>query len=209
MQASAARPSPATMTYYERALPHWQPEGAAIFLTWRLHGSLPKEYFESHRDPNPAREFVRQDRILDKAQSGPTWLKDDRVAGCVAAALHHADAVLKLYDLRAWVIMSNHVPVFVDPHVPLASINRSVRAYTARRGESHFAALGAVLAARVLRSLVARSAAIGEDHRLYRREPRECGSGAATRGLPVVQRLRVIGELALACTRRSLMPPRT
>ena len=64
---------------------------------------------------------------LDKAQSGPTWLKDDRVAGCVAAALHHADAVLKLYDLRAWVIMSNHVPVFVDPHVPLASINRSVR----------------------------------------------------------------------------------
>src|ERR1035437_7784029 len=38
---------------------------------------------------------------------------------------------------------------------------------------------------------------------LPRREPRECGSGAATRGLPVVQRLRVIGELALACTRRS------
>jgi hypothetical protein len=35
------------MTYYERALPHWQPEGAALFLTWRLHGSLPKEYFEA------------------------------------------------------------------------------------------------------------------------------------------------------------------
>jgi len=52
------------MTYYERALPHWQPEGAAIFLTWRLHGSLPKEYFESHRDPNPAREFVRQEHLM-------------------------------------------------------------------------------------------------------------------------------------------------
>ena len=102
------------MTYYERDLPHWQPEGAALFLTWRLHSSLPKEYLESHRDPDPAKEFVRQDRILDKALVGPTWLKDERVAACVAAALHHADAVLKLYDLRAWVI------------------NPSVRAFTAR-----------------------------------------------------------------------------
>jgi REP element-mobilizing transposase RayT len=120
------------MTYYECDPPHWQPEDAALFLTWRLHGSLPKEYFESRREPNPAREFVRQDRILDKALLGPTWLKDDRVAASVVAALHHADTVLKLYDLRAWVIMSNHVHLFIDPHVPLARINRAVRAYTAR-----------------------------------------------------------------------------
>ena len=26
--------------YYHRTLPHWLPEGHAIFLTWRLHGSL-------------------------------------------------------------------------------------------------------------------------------------------------------------------------
>jgi REP element-mobilizing transposase RayT len=120
------------MSYYQRDLPHWQPEGAALFLTWRLQGSLPKEYFESGRDPDPAREFVRQDRILDKAQTGPTWLKDDRVAESVAEALHHADKVLKLYDLRAWVIMSNHVHLFIDPHVPLARINRTVRSFTAR-----------------------------------------------------------------------------
>ena len=106
------------MTYYERALPHWQPEDAAIFLTWRLQGSLPKEYFASRRDPDSAREFLRQDRILDKALLGPTWLKDDRVAARVAAALHHADATLKLYDLRAWVIMSNDVHLFIDPHAP-------------------------------------------------------------------------------------------
>ena len=30
------------MSYYERNLPHWQPEGAAMCLTWRLHGSLPR-----------------------------------------------------------------------------------------------------------------------------------------------------------------------
>jgi REP element-mobilizing transposase RayT len=120
------------MSYYERALPHWQPDGAALFLTWRLHGSLPKEYFETQRDSDSAKEFVRQDRILDKALCGPTWLKDERVAECVAAALDHGDKVLRLYDLRAWVIMSNHVHLFVDPCVPLERINRSVRAYTAR-----------------------------------------------------------------------------
>ncbi len=25
--------------YYQRKLPRWQPEGASLFLTWRLHGS--------------------------------------------------------------------------------------------------------------------------------------------------------------------------
>jgi hypothetical protein len=31
------------MVYYERNLPHWHPDGKAIFLTWRLFGSLPRE----------------------------------------------------------------------------------------------------------------------------------------------------------------------
>ena len=46
------------MTYYERDLPHWQPEEAGLFLTWRLHGSLPKEILASRREATPAREFV-------------------------------------------------------------------------------------------------------------------------------------------------------
>src|SRR6266851_3973849 len=29
------------MAFYRRNLPHWHPEGASIFLTWRLYGSLP------------------------------------------------------------------------------------------------------------------------------------------------------------------------
>jgi len=28
--------------FYHRNLPHWHPAGRAIFLTWRLHGSLPQ-----------------------------------------------------------------------------------------------------------------------------------------------------------------------
>ena len=30
------------MSFYRRNLPHWHPEGKAIFITWRLFGSLPK-----------------------------------------------------------------------------------------------------------------------------------------------------------------------
>src|ERR1700736_4160188 len=29
-------------SFYRRRLPHWQPEGVPIFLTWRLYGSLPR-----------------------------------------------------------------------------------------------------------------------------------------------------------------------
>src|SRR5258708_25840578 len=29
------------MTFYRRRLPHWCPEGAVVFLTWRLFGTLP------------------------------------------------------------------------------------------------------------------------------------------------------------------------
>jgi hypothetical protein len=32
------------MTFYRRNLPHWHPEGKPIFLTWRLYGSLPKDF---------------------------------------------------------------------------------------------------------------------------------------------------------------------
>lgn len=31
------------MSFYKRNLPHWQPEGAEYFITFRLAGSLPKE----------------------------------------------------------------------------------------------------------------------------------------------------------------------
>lgn len=30
------------MTFYRRNLPHWHPEAKAIFVTWRLYGSLPR-----------------------------------------------------------------------------------------------------------------------------------------------------------------------
>lgn len=51
------------MAYYERNLPHWQPDGSALFMTWRLHGSLPS--------PNWVRNEVEFNRIILYIERNP------------------------------------------------------------------------------------------------------------------------------------------
>jgi REP element-mobilizing transposase RayT len=118
------------MTYYERDLPHWHPEGADLFVTWRLFGSLPAGV----RCPvvKTGKEFADYDRVLDTATVGPLWLKDDRVAECIANSLHFAESQLKLFELHAWVVMCNHVHALWTPHVPLPEIMDRIKTFTAR-----------------------------------------------------------------------------
>jgi len=122
--------------YYERRLPHWQPEGAALFVTWRLHGSLPAGWVppapETAQKLEPGKAFVAVDRCLDKATSGPLWLKDPHIARLVVDSLHYGEIELKLYDLRAWVVMANHVHVLWQPHGELYRITTALKTYTAR-----------------------------------------------------------------------------
>ena len=64
------------MSEYRRKLPHFQPEGIWLFVTWRLWGSLPAGHTagrELHATPGHA--FVAHDRILDVAVRGECWLK--------------------------------------------------------------------------------------------------------------------------------------
>ncbi len=116
------------MTYYERKLPHWQPEGAALFITWRLQGSLPQGKF----GPASGKEFAEQDRELAKAE-GPRWLEDASIARCVADALYYGEQQLHLYDLRAWVILPNHVHILIYPKAELSRITRAVKNFSSRR----------------------------------------------------------------------------
>ncbi len=37
------------MSYYERNLPHWLPEGKHLFLSARLHGFLPVAFLQKLR----------------------------------------------------------------------------------------------------------------------------------------------------------------
>jgi putative transposase len=123
------------VTYYERHLPHWQPEGAAIFLTWRLQGSLPKAVAFPHIQES-GRKFAAIDKQLDKAATGPRWLEDDRVAQCVVDALQYGERELNLYNLQAWVLMLNHVHILIQPEAKLPHITRAIKNYSARKANA-------------------------------------------------------------------------
>lgn len=116
-----------------RHLPHWQRAGSALFITWRLHGSLPRRTLASAlTQPNLGKRFLILDRELDKATCGPTWLKDVRVAKAVVDALHHGADKLQLYRLSAYVAMSNHVHILIWPKALLPEITKAIKGFTAR-----------------------------------------------------------------------------
>ena len=66
--------------------------------------------------------------------NGPReWLQQPNVAACVAEALFLGERVWKKYDLRAWVIMANHVHVLLSPSVELSKVTKSIKSYSARQ----------------------------------------------------------------------------
>jgi REP-associated tyrosine transposase len=80
--------------------------------------------------------FSKFEYILHRAECGPVWLKDDRVARIVVEALHHRDE--RSYRLDAYCLMSNHVHAVFKPllpatsmHSPLSSIMKTLKGYTA------------------------------------------------------------------------------
>lgn len=113
--------------------PHWQPEGAAIFLTWHLHGSMPASI---KYEGSTGKAFAELDRELDKAATGPRWLSDERVALCVVETLHYGERELDFYHLRAWVLMVNHVHVLIYPKARLSRITKAIKNFSARRANS-------------------------------------------------------------------------
>lgn len=60
--------------------------------------------------------FQKYEALLGKGASGPTWLKEEKIARIVQEALHYFDD--KDYDLYAYCIMPNHV------HVVFKHLNR-------------------------------------------------------------------------------------
>ena len=149
--------------YYRRHLPHWQPQGAIFFVTFRLKGSLPYNLIESlraHRERekltlnrlpeaerakqdymDEQRSFGRWDEFLDKGEFGPHWLSNPEIAGIVKEAFHFRDG--KVFDLYAFCIMANHVHAVFEPSrsdcqsdlpdLPLQKIMQSLKRHTARQ----------------------------------------------------------------------------
>jgi putative transposase len=105
------------MKHYERRLPHWDVVGRPLFVTFRLHGSLPVSRVFPPERLDTGRAFVAMDRILDTARNGPLFLKQPEIADMVGEALRDGERRFQRYQLHSFVVMPNHVHLLVTPQV--------------------------------------------------------------------------------------------
>jgi len=131
-------------------LPHWHQDGKFVFVTFRLHDSLPIEKLQQlHNEkeswmkchPQPwsvsiANEYIERfgkavDKWLDSGH-GDCLLKKPDNRKIVEKALHYFDG--KRYDLQAYVVMPNHVHMLIQLKAgfELNEIMRSIKSFTAK-----------------------------------------------------------------------------
>ena len=92
-------------------LPHIYPPGMAIA------GSVPPSLAPLPRSTTSGEAFVWLDRQLDTARYGPVYLRQPEIARIVVASIHQGVA-LGHYALGAYVVMSNHVHLLIQPCIP-------------------------------------------------------------------------------------------
>jgi len=132
-------------------LPHLKREGGAYFVTFRLAGTLPAELIQRLKRE---RELIMQQALMAKrpltwheqeelfrwyssrvdayldAGHGECFLKRTEIADLVTGALKFFEG--QRYELRAWVVMPNHVHVVVwpKPSWTLSDVLHSWKSYT-------------------------------------------------------------------------------
>jgi len=120
------------MAPYQRRLPHWQPEGKRLFVTWRLRGSIPPHRCVFPQGLTGGWAFVWMDRYLDQIRYGPRWLQQPRVAQLLEDAVRYGETTLAHYLLHAYVILPNHVHLLLLPLVLPSKLFHSLKGFTAR-----------------------------------------------------------------------------
>jgi putative transposase len=106
--------------------------GQPLFVTFRLHGSLPANRPFPASTLTSGEAFVTMDRVLDQARSGPTFLRQSAIAQLVLASIE-CGAGLEHYQMHSFVIMPNHVHLLLTPHVSVSKLLGSLKTSTARR----------------------------------------------------------------------------
>ncbi|MBI3698048.1 MAG: transposase, partial [Acidobacteria bacterium] len=114
-----------------RRLPHHYPQGQWLFLTWHLHGSLPHALYPPAHQLSDGNSFVWMDRYLDTTREGPLYLRRSEVAQILVESWRRGGE-LGHYELRAYVVMANHVHVRLLPRVAAARLLQSLKGATAR-----------------------------------------------------------------------------
>jgi putative transposase len=149
------KPNPRVSGFHARGvLPHLKREGGTYFVTFRLAGTLPGEVLLRLKQEREAilqqalaakrlltwheQESLfhwyssRVDKYLD-AGHGACYLRRKDCADLVAGALRYFEH--QRYELRAWVVMPNHVHAVVQPASPhcLSDILHAWKSFTAHR----------------------------------------------------------------------------
>ncbi len=144
--------------YYKRHLPHIQPLGGIIFVTFRLANSLPKKVIDqlkydykslvrlSENNKQHKRIYDRKihelinryDKYLHKTSKGPFYLRKTEMADLVCDTMKYHNG--KTYDLISYCVMPNHVHILLQPYeisieeyVPISKIMHNIKSYTANR----------------------------------------------------------------------------
>ncbi|MBM3795893.1 MAG: transposase [Acidobacteria bacterium] len=115
------------MDFRQRRLPHAHAIGVPMFITFRLHGSLPQGRYFGPKTKDSGAAFALVDRFLDEARCGPTHLRTPQIAELVAREIERADG----FELHNWVIMSNHVHMLMTPRETASRIMQRVKGRTA------------------------------------------------------------------------------
>ena len=128
------------MTFYRRHLPHWHPNAASIFLTWRLYGSLPASVRTARNgcatEYSAAKRFKLLDSVLDKCSAGPLWLKDPRIAASIVETIRRGESALDYFALRAFVVMPNHVHLLITPKISIPRITNGIKGSTSHQANA-------------------------------------------------------------------------
>ena len=132
-------------------LPHWHQDDKYVFVTFRLHDSLPQEKLQWFREekeswlkqhPQPWEEKTTKEYINKFGKAVDKWL-DNNYGNCLLKKQSNRkiveDALLffdgKRYDLVAFVVMPNHVHILLklrEGH-KLTEIMHSIKSYTAKK----------------------------------------------------------------------------
>jgi REP element-mobilizing transposase RayT len=105
------------MKHYERCLPHWDAVGQPLFVTFRLHDSLPADRVFPPDQLTSGQAFVAMDRILDRAETGARYLGIPEIAALVVESIRDGERRFHRYELHAFAVMPNHVHILVTANV--------------------------------------------------------------------------------------------
>ena len=114
-----------------RHLPHLYVMEQPLFVTFRLHGSLPPGRQFPKQSMSSGKAFVYMDRLLDNHRSSPMYLQAPSIAQCVVDAIQQGGS--NNYFLHAWVVMPNHVHLLITPRTDVPMLLQKLKGSTARQ----------------------------------------------------------------------------